>query len=154
MPRPQEAGVPAGLETAEPDAARLARHELREHRLADGVLGADGEPEEQAQGEQLPVLADDTLQRPEHDEGDEIEDEDLAAPEAVRQVAEDRSAEEDPGQRGGTEEPRLDRRETELRDDQREHHADDAEGAHAVPLHTSRSPPRRFERARTAFCSA
>lgn len=70
--RDEEAGVPAGLQASEPDPPRLAGHELREHRLADGVLGADGEPEEQTEGQQLPVVGDDTLERAEGDDSDEV----------------------------------------------------------------------------------
>ena len=123
----QEAAVPRRLQAREPATPAPAGHHLGEHRLADRVLGADRHTQQQPEGQQLGEVGDHPLQQADDDERDQVEDEDLATAEPVGEVAEERGAEEDAGQRGGRDQALLHGREREVRDDERQHDADAAQ---------------------------
>jgi hypothetical protein len=101
--------------------------ELREQGRAEGVLGADRHSQQEPHHHQLPRLGDHRLQQAEHDERGDVDREQGAAADPVREPPHDRRAEEDADQRRRRDEPAPHRRQTEVRRDQRQDHGDDAE---------------------------
>ncbi|MDQ8703970.1 hypothetical protein RCO28_15925 [Streptomyces sp. LHD-70] len=95
-----EPEVPGDLGERHQLAALAGRGELGEQRPADGVVGADRDPHQEAYGEQLPGRVDEELEERADHEHREVERESGLAAELVGEPAAERPADEDADEGG------------------------------------------------------
>jgi len=125
--RGRVASRPGDRQQAQDPPAEGARHELDEQRLADDVVGAEQEADQQAQHQQLSGGGCHELQRRERAKGRHVVREDRAAAELVRDRAGQQRADEEACERRAGEEPQPPRRQSERPGRKRKGDADDAE---------------------------